>query len=76
MSRESPVTNDALRVTGTVTRQLPSGLYQVEVDGSRITAHAGSGPEKNFVRVLAGDRVVVELMPRDLTRGRIVKVQR
>jgi translation initiation factor IF-1 len=55
-----------------VTAQLPSGLYQVEVDGRRITAHPGSGPGKNFVRVLVGDRVIVELMPRDLTRGRIV----
>ena len=61
-------------VSGTVTRQLPSGLYEVEVEGSRITAHAGGGLEKNFIRVLVGDRVVVELMPRDLTRGRIVKV--
>ena len=76
MNQESPTTNHELRVTGTVARQLPSGLYQVEVDGSRITAHAGSGAEKNFVRVLVGERVIVELMPRDRTRGRIVKVER
>jgi translation initiation factor IF-1 len=70
---ESPITNHQSRmVDGTVTAQLPSGLYQVEVDGRRITAHAGSGPERNFIRVLVGDRVIVELMPRDLTRGRIV----
>jgi translation initiation factor IF-1 len=60
------------QLEGIVLSQLPSGLYQVDVGGSRITAHAGSGPEKNFIRVLVGDRVVVELMPRDLTRGRIV----
>jgi translation initiation factor IF-1 len=59
-------------VTGTVTRQLPSGLYDVDVEGRRIIAHLGSGPEKNFVRVLVGDRVAVELTPRDLSRGRIV----
>jgi translation initiation factor IF-1 len=54
--------------------QLPSGLYQVEVDGARrITAHIGGGTERNFVRLLVGDRVVVELTARDLTRGRIVK---
>ena len=54
--------------------QLPSGLYQVELDGARrITAHAGGGLERNFVRLIVGDRVVVELMPRDLTRGRIVR---
>ena len=61
------------RVEGRVMAQLPSGLYQVDVDGSRITAHVGSGRDRNFVRVLVGDRVVVELTPRDLTRGRIVR---
>jgi translation initiation factor IF-1 len=68
---------DGARVEGTVRAQLPSGLYEVDVDGARITAHAGGsgkgGAERNFVRLLVGDRVVVELMPRDLTRGRIVK---
>ena len=58
----------------TVMAQLPSGLYEVEVEGAqRITAHLGSDPERNFVRVIVGDRVVVELTPRDLTRGRIVR---
>jgi translation initiation factor IF-1 len=61
------------RVEGRVTAQLPSGLYQVDVDGTRITAHVGGSIERNFVRLLIGDRVVVELAPRDLTRGRIVK---
>jgi len=60
-------------VEGRVTAQLPSGLYQVDVDGSRIVAHLGTGQDRNFVRVLVGDRVVVELTPRDLTRGRIVR---
>jgi translation initiation factor IF-1 len=60
-------------VEGRVTAQLPSGLYQVEIEGTRITAHLGSGRDRNFVRVLVGDRVVVELTPRDLTRGRIVR---
>ena len=57
MNHESTITNHKLRVTGTVTAQLPSGLYQVDVEGSRITAHAGGGPVKNFIRVLIGDRV-------------------
>ncbi len=61
------------RVKGRVTAQLPSGLYQVEVEGTRVTAHLGSGIERNFVRVLIGDEVEVELTPRDLTRGRIVR---
>jgi translation initiation factor IF-1 len=58
---------------GTVVHQLPSGLYHVEVDGRRVTAHIGGGSERNFVRVLVGDQVVIELTPRDLTRGRIVR---
>ena len=61
-------------VTGVIAAQLPSGLYQLDVDGTRkITAHIGGGIERNFVRLLVGDRVEVELTPRDLTRGRIVR---
>jgi len=56
-----------------VVQQLPSGLYHVDVDGRRVTAHIGGGSERNFVRVLVGDQVVIELTPRDLTRGRIVR---
>ena len=58
---------------GVVTAQLPSGLYDVDVDGRRVTAHAGSGLDRNFVRLLVGDRVIVELSSRDVTRGRIVR---
>ena len=66
------------QVEGVVTAQLPSGLYQVEIEGPhRITAHIGGsgagGDERDFVRVLVGDRVVIELTPRDTTRGRIVR---
>jgi translation initiation factor IF-1 len=61
-------------VEGTVVAQLPSGLYQIEVGGShRVMAHIGGGVEKNFIRLLVGDRVAVELMPRDRTRGRVTK---
>jgi translation initiation factor IF-1 len=60
-------------VEGIIRAQLPSGLYEVDVDAHRITAHIGGGLERNFIRVLVGDRVVVELTPRDLTRGRIVR---
>ena len=59
---------------GVVTRQLPSGLYEVGVEGRhRITAHVGGGLDRNFVRLLVGDRVVVEVSARDVTRGRIVR---
>jgi translation initiation factor IF-1 len=70
---ESRITNHESRREGVVRAQLPSGLYQVDVDGRRVTAHIGGGERRNFVRVLVGDRVIVELTPRDLTRGRIVR---
>ena len=72
---ESGIANRQLQIVeGVVRAQLPSGLYEVEIEGRhRITAHIGGGLERNFVRVLVGDRVVVELTRRDLTRGRIVR---
>ena len=61
-------------IVGTVLEQLPHGLYRIGIERQRqVTAHAPSGPGKNFVRVLVGDRVRLELSPRDLTRGRIVE---
>ena len=71
---DSHITNRSSHIAeGVVAAQLPSGLYQVDVEGARITAHVGGGMERNFIRVLVGDRVVVELTPRDLTRGRIIR---
>jgi translation initiation factor IF-1 len=52
-------------------------LYRVGIDRQRqVTAHVPSGPGRNFIRVLVGDRVRLQLSPRDLTRGRIVEVVR
>lgn len=62
-------------VEGTVLETLPHGLYRVAVGSQReVTAHARGGPGRNFIRVLVGDRVRLELSPRDVTRGRIVLV--
>jgi translation initiation factor IF-1 len=61
-----------VNVEGIVVAQLPKGLYHVDVEGRRITAHVGGGLEKNFIRLLVGDRVTVALESRNLTRGRIV----
>jgi translation initiation factor IF-1 len=64
----------AIVVEGIVRESLPYAQYRVELDGQRqVTAHTPSGPGKNFVRVLVGDRVRLELSPRDRTRGRIVE---
>jgi len=66
--------DESRRVEGIVTAQLPSGLYQVQVEGERrVTAHPTGSIERNFVRLLIGDRVIVELAARGGTRGRIVK---
>jgi translation initiation factor IF-1 len=66
--------DESRRVEGIVMAQLPSGLYQVQVEGEhRVTAHPTGSIERNFVRLLVGDRVIVELTARDGTRGRIVK---
>ena len=69
---------DSRGVEGTVIAQLPSGLYTVEIAGphserAAVTAHIGGGVDRNFFRLLVGDRVLLELMPRDRTRGRVTK---
>ena len=67
---------DAARagIEGVVLEALPHGLYRVGIERQQqVTAHAPGGPGRNFVRVLVGDRVRLELSPRDLTRGRIVE---
>jgi len=61
-------------LTGVVTEQLPSALYRVRLDqGAFVTAHIADRIERNFVRILVGDRVRIELSPIDVTRGRIVE---
>jgi len=62
-------------VEGIVRETLPYAQYRVEIDGPRqVTAHTPGGAGRNFVRVLVGDRVRIELSPRDINRGRIVAV--
>jgi len=61
-------------ITGAVVEQLPSGLYRVRLDeGVEIVAHIAGRVDRNFVRVLVGDRVRVELSPLNRGRGRIVE---
>jgi len=62
------------QITGVVTEQLPSALYRVRLErGAVVTAHIADRIERNFVRILVGDRVRIELSPTDVTRGRIVE---
>jgi translation initiation factor IF-1 len=61
-------------ITGTVVEQLPSALYRVRLDaGPEVVVHVAARSERNFVRVLVGDRVRIELSPVDVGRGRIVE---
>jgi translation initiation factor IF-1 len=61
-------------IVGVVTEQLPSALYRVRLEhGSVVVAHIADRVDRNFVRVLVGDRVRLELSPRDSGRGRIVE---
>jgi len=57
-----------------VTEQLPSALYRVKLDdGGQVTAHIADRIDRNFVRVLVGDRVRIEISPADSGGGRIVE---
>lgn len=63
---------DAIAVEGRVIDALPNAMFTVELEnGHQVLGHLGGRMRKNYIRVLPGDRVVVELSPYDLTRGRI-----
>jgi translation initiation factor IF-1 len=63
---------DNIEVTGVVLEKFPSGLFSVQLDHNRVVlAHLAGRLRRNRIRVLAGDRVTLELSPYDLTKGRI-----
>lgn len=64
---------DAIEVMATVIEPLPNAMFRVELENKhRVLAHISGKMRKNFIRILPGDKVAVELSPYDLTRGRIV----
>jgi translation initiation factor IF-1 len=64
--------DDVIEVEGTVVDALPNAMFQVELEnGHQILAHISGKLRMNFIRILPGDKVTVELSPYDLTRGRI-----
>lgn len=64
---------DAIQIEGTVMETLPNTTFRVELEnGHIVTAHISGKMRKNYIRILKGDRVTVELTPYDLTKGRIV----
>ena len=67
MSKEEPI-----EVEGTIVEPLPNAMFRVELENRhRVLAHVSGKMRKNFIRILTGDRVLIELSPYDLTRGRI-----
>lgn len=64
--------DDVIEVEGTVIEALPNAMFQVElVNGHKVLAHISGKLRMNFIRILPGDKVTIELSPYDLTRGRI-----
>ncbi len=67
MAKEEPI-----EVEGTVIEALPNAMFRVELDnGHKVLAHVSGKMRMNFIRILPGDRVKLELSPYDLTRGRV-----
>ena len=63
----------AIELEGTITESLPNAMFRVELDnGHKVLAHISGKMRMHYIRILPDDRVVVELSPYDLTRGRIV----
>jgi translation initiation factor IF-1 len=64
---------ETIEVMGTVVELLPNARFWVELENSRrVLAHVSGKMRKHFIRILPGDKVLVELTPYDLTRGRII----
>ncbi|MCR4436238.1 MAG: translation initiation factor IF-1 [Clostridiales bacterium] len=63
---------DVIEVEGTVIEALPNAMFQVELEnGHKVLAHISGKLRMNFIRILPGDKVTLELSPYDLSRGRI-----
>jgi len=64
---------ETIQVEGKVIEPLPNALFRVELDnGHQVLAHVSGKMRMNFIRILPGDKVTVELSPYDLSRGRII----
>ena len=63
---------DMIEVEGTVIEALPNARFQVEITGGhRVLAHISGRLRKNFIKILPGDKVTLQMSPYDLTKGRI-----
>ncbi len=64
---------DAIEATGTILEKLPNATFQVQLEnGHKIIAHISGKLRKNYIKIIPGDKVMIEMSPYDLTKGRIV----
>jgi len=64
---------DAIGVEGTVVEPLPNAMFRVELpNGHKVLAHISGKMRMHYIKILPGDKVILELSPYDLSRGRIV----
>jgi translation initiation factor IF-1 len=64
--------DDVLELEGTVVENLPNAMFKVELEnGHQVLAHISGKLRMNFIKILPGDKVTLEMSPYDLTRGRI-----
>jgi translation initiation factor IF-1 len=72
-AEDMPKKDGAIEIEGTVVETLPNAFFRVELDnGHKVLAHISGKMRMHYIRILPDDRVVVELSPYDLSRGRIV----
>lgn len=65
--------DDVIEVEGTVIEKLPNATFQVQLEnGHKILAHIAGKLRMNFIRIIPGDRVLIEMSPYDLSKGRII----
>ncbi|GAB3644909.1 hypothetical protein GCM10028833_02900 [Glycomyces tarimensis] len=73
VAEDMPKKDGAIEIEGKVVESLPNAMFRVELtNGHKVLAHISGKMRQNYIRILPEDRVVVELSPYDLSRGRIV----
>ena len=65
--------SDVIEITGKVIEKLPNAMFQVELEnGHQVLAHISGKLRMNYIRILPGDKVTIELSPYDLSKGRLI----
>ena len=65
--------SDVIEITGTVLEKLPNAMFEVELENKhKVLAHISGKLRMNYIKILPGDKVTIELYPYDLSKGRII----